>query len=337
MIKKFYEYIKTYITENYLYLLFLITILCTFTYPLPYYIYNGGGLMDVDSKIEFNGKTKSSGSYNMCYVSEIRATIPSYLVSLINKNWEREKIDNVAITKNETDKDIITRDRIYLNSGNNNAVITAFKYAKKDINITETHPTVLFIMEDANNNLAVGDEILKINNFDINDSNDLEPALNNVKIGDKVDIKVLNNDKEYTRYAYVFEKDNHKLIGVAIENSINIKTNPEINFKFNNTESGPSGGLILSLALYDYLVNDDITKGLKISGTGTIDSNGNVGEIGGVKFKLAGAVKSNADIFFVPNGENYKEAIKLKNEKKYKIKVIGVSTFEEAINYLKNM
>ena len=90
MIKKYYENIKSIITDNYLYFLFLLVSITTLTYPLPYYIYNGGGLMNVNDKIVFNGKTKSTGSYNMCYVSEIRATIPSYLISLVNKNWERD-------------------------------------------------------------------------------------------------------------------------------------------------------------------------------------------------------------------------------------------------------
>lgn len=337
MIKKYYENIKSIITDNYLYFLFLLVSITTLTYPLPYYIYNGGGLMNVNDKIEFNGKTKSTGSYNMCYVSEIRATIPSYLISLVNKNWEREKIIDVAINKNETVEEINKREKIYLNTGNINAVINAFKYANKDIKITTSYPIVLSIMEEANNNLVIGDEIIKINDTYINNKDDISNALTNININEKVKIHVINNNKEYERYAYVFEQDNRKLLGIAIDNQISVETNPKINFKFASSEAGPSGGLILSLALYDYLIDKDVTKGLKISGTGTIDSNGNVGEIGGVKFKLAGAVKSKADVFFVPNGDNYKEAIRLKKEKKYKIKIIGVDTFEEAIKYLESI
>ena len=337
MIKKSYEYFKNIITDNYLYILFLLVMGATLTYPLPYYIYNGGGLMNVNSKIEFSGKTKSKGSYNMCYVSEIRATLPSYLLSLINKTWEREKITNVALNKNETAEDINKREKIYLDNGNINAVITAFKNANKDIDIIKSNPIVLYVMEEANNNLSIGDEILKVNNLDINDISDIDKALENISNGEKVDIKVKNNNKEYMKYANIFIKDNRKLLGIAIDNKLEVATNPKINFKFSNSEAGPSGGLILSLALYDYLIKEDITKGLKISGTGTIDSNGNVGEIGGVKYKLAGAVKSKANIFFVPNGDNYDEAIRIKKEKKYKIKIVGVSTFDDALNYLKNV
>ena len=60
----------------------------------------------------------------------------------------------------------------------------------------------------------------------------------------------------------------------------------------------------------------------------------NVGSIGGVEYKIKGAEKKGADIFFVPRGENYEEAKKIVEEEHYKIKLIPVSTFEEALNYL---
>ena len=91
-----------------------------------------------------------------------------------------------------------------------------------------------------------------------------------------------------------------------------------------------------TLYIYDNLVERDISNGLKIAGTGSIDAEGNVVEIDGVKYKLKGAVKAKADIFFVPKGENYDEAIKIQNENKYDIEIVGVSTFDEALLYLYN-
>lgn len=337
MIKKFYEYIKNFITENYLYLLFLLVSIVVFTYPLPYYIYNGGGLINVDKKIDFDGKTESNGSYNMCYVSEIKATIPSYILSFFRSDWERVKIEDVTLNDNETPKDIYRRDKIYLDTGNNSAVYNAFKYAKKDIEIVSNHPIVVYILEDSNNDLKIGDEVVSVNDHSISSIDDIALALDSYNIGDKVDIKVINNNKEYDRFAYIMELDGRKLLGISIQNKIELKTNPAINLKFTKAESGPSGGLILSIALYDYLLEEDVTKGLKISGTGTIDNNGNVGSIGGVKYKLAGAVRKKADIFFVPSGANYEEAMAIKKEKGYRIKVVGVSTFKEAIDYLESM
>ena len=87
-----------------------------------------------------------------------------------------------------------------------------------------------------------------------------------------------------------------------------------------------------ALTVYSNLTDKDLTKGRTV--VGTIDTYGNVGEIGGVKYKLIGAVKNKADIFLVPTGENYEEAIKIKKEKNYDIKIVGISTLKEAINEL---
>ncbi|MCI8575863.1 MAG: hypothetical protein HFI09_05270, partial [Bacilli bacterium] len=97
-----------------------------------------------------------------------------------------------------------------------------------------------------------------------------------------------------------------------------------------SSESGPCGGLMNALAIYNALVEEDITKGKKIIGTGTIDRDGTVGDIGGVKYKLLGAAKKKADIFLVPE-KNYDEAIQVKNENHLDIRVISVRTLEEAL------
>ena len=98
----------------------------------------------------------------------------------------------------------------------------------------------------------------------------------------------------------------------------------------------PSGGLMMSLAIYNALMEEDITGGKRIIGTGTIDIEGNVGEIGGVRYKLIGAVHEDADAFLVPVG-NYDEAVEVAEEKGYDIPIISVSSLSEAIEALKNL
>ena len=89
----------------------------------------------------------------------------------------------------------------------------------------------------------------------------------------------------------------------------------------------------MSLSIYSAISGKDILKGRNIAGTGTIDMNGNVGEIGGIKYKIMGAVKNKMDVVLVPSA-NYKEAIKVKEAKNYKIKIVKVDTFMDAIDYL---
>ena len=92
---------------------------------------------------------------------------------------------------------------------------------------------------------------------------------------------------------------------------------------------------MLALTIYNAISDDDIIKGRNISGTGTISSDGSVGEIDGVKYKIMGAAKNNMDIAFVPSN-NYEEAIETKEKYNYDIEIIKVDTFDELVEYLRN-
>ena len=48
-------------------------------------------------------------------------------------------------------------------------------------------------------------------------------------------------------------------------------------------------------------------------------------------------LKDKADLFFVPAGENYEEAKKVKKEHNYDIKLVKVSSIDQAITYLENL
>lgn len=337
MLTKLYEKTVIFIKENYLWLLFYVLFIAVMLYPLPYYIYTGGGMIDIDDKIEIENSTDSTGSFHMCYVSEIQATIPTYLLSYLVPSWDLVSKNDVTLTEEETKEDVLLRDRIYLMEANQSAILTAYSYANSFYQIDRIHPYIIYIDENSNTNLKIGDEIVEIEGISISNTEDVTSILENKKIGSRIHIKVLHNNEEVTRYAVVQEIDGMKKIGISIQTVFDYDTNPEIEFHFSNSESGPSGGLMLSLAIYDKLVEEDITKGYKIAGTGTIDNNGKVGSIGGVKYKLKGAVDKKADIFLVPNGENYEECIALQEKYHYDIKIIGVDTFEEAIASLKEM
>ena len=124
-------------------------------------------------------------------------------------------------------------------------------------------------------------------------------------------VTIIRDNKQLDVACQVYESDNRKVLGLYIERVDEYTTDPEVQIKFKSQESGPSGVLITTLSIYNQLVEEDITKGLTIAGTGTIDQDGNVGEIGGVEYKLMGAVSGGADVFLVPAGTNYKEVMKV--------------------------
>jgi PDZ domain-containing protein len=124
-------------------------------------------------------------------------------------------------------------------------------------------------------------------------------------------------------------------MGVVIIPNYDLVTDPEVTISEKENESGPSGGLMMAISIYDKLTGENLSKGDKIIGTGTIDMDGTVGEIGGVKYKLIGAVNNHAKVFICPTA-NYEEAMNIAKEKKYNIEIVSVNNFDEAVNYLRS-
>lgn len=334
MINKIYEKIKLFIKHN---IKFLITIFLLFFltfFKLPYYIDAPGGLINVNDKIKIENSNEINGSINLAYVSELKATIPVYLYALINKDYDIVKLDEIKYD-NETVEEALYRNDLLLKESINNATLVAFKKAGKTVNIINNKIYVTHIEDKNTTDLKIGDQIIKIDNTQIFNKEQLYNILSNYKENDEIKITVINNQQEYIRTAKMKKLNDRIVIGILISELYDLNTDPNIQFNFDKSETGPSGGLMLSLAIYDYLTNEDIARNRKIVGTGTIDSDGKVGSIGGVKYKLKGAVKNKADIFIVPDGENYEEVMKLVKENNYNIKIIKAITLDNVIEELK--
>jgi PDZ domain-containing protein len=92
---------------------------------------------------------------------------------------------------------------------------------------------------------------------------------------------------------------------------------------------GPSAGLMWALGTTDVLTRDDLTAGRDIAGTGTVDLDGRVGPIGGVRLKVVAAEEAGADLFLVPAG-NIEEARGAGD----RIELVPVSTVTQAVRAL---
>lgn len=334
--KKIGKSLKKYLKEYYKIILVYILLLALFLIKLPYYISAPGGLIDTSDKVSTQDNFKLKGTLNMAYVSEIHATIPTLIYAAINDDWDIEKETEVK-SENETIEEKYYRSKMLLEEGNDIALLVAYKHSDVDYEITNNKVYVTYIDKIANTNLKIGDQILKVDNQKINNKTELFAYIKSKNIKDNVTIEVLDiKGEKQTRKAKLINLLNEPKIGAVITETFDIKSNKKVTFNFKESESGSSGGLMLTLTIYSHLNKIDLTNGKTIVGTGTIDINGNVGEISGVKYKLIGAVNKGADVFIVPEGENYKEAKKVKKQKGYDIDLVPVETFEEALKYLEN-
>lgn len=337
MFTNFYEKIKQFIKENFKSIIFLIVLYALFMWPVNYYIITGGGIMPVGKRIQIKNQYNSKGSLNLAYVSEVKGTVATYILSYIIPDWERIKISSYTYDEEESIKDVDFRGEIDLLTANDNAIKNAYLKANKTYKVIETNLYVYYVDKDSDASLKVGDKILKVDGEKITDTESLRTIISKHNEGEKLDILIDRNSKKKTVAVDIYKKDNKKVIGIYAKEIHKYETVPKVNIKFKKSESGPSGGIIETLDIYNKITKKDITKGYKIAGTGEIDNDGKVSTIGGVKYKLLGAEKSGADIFIVPNGSNYKECKKLKKTRNLKIKIIGVSTFDETLEKLKNI
>lgn len=70
---------------------------------------------------------------------------------------------------------------------------------------------------------------------------------------------------------------------------------------------GPSGGQMLALGIIDQISGDgrggELTGGRNVAGTGTIDADGRVGQVGGIPLKTQAAKQDGATVFLLPRSE----------------------------------
>ncbi len=338
MTDKLYEKIKQYIKNNLSFLIFLTILLVSFNIETNYSIYKPGGSINITKRIHVENvnNDQAKGSFNMAYVGMVKGKLPFYLIAKIVPSWELVKNEDITYNDSETIQDSMKRDKLYYEESINSATYLAYKASNTPFTVKNIKNYIIYVDEKCTGDIKIGDEILKYDDITYQDIKTLKEYINTKKENEEITLDIKRENKEIKTSAKIYQEEETLLIGLAATTFYEIDSDVKITIDSKASESGPSGGLLLSLAIYDALVKEDITKGYKIVGTGTIALDGTVGEIGGVKYKLAGAVKNKADIFIVPN-ENYQEAVMYAKEQKYDIIIRGVSSFEETLQILENL
>jgi len=326
------EKIKELLKAYKIYLIVIVLSVIVFNFKLPYYIMAPGGIIPIDDRIQTENKEESDGSINLLYVTQYEGNVASLLLSLFMKNWDVGKLEEVQLS-NETPEELHARNKIMLDNSIQSAIFVAYEEAGKEVKITGKKNIIIGTTEE--NNLKINDEILSVNDIPVEDVNTLKNVISNTEVGETIKLKIKRNEKELEFDIPVTLNNNQKVIGVVMITNYEYELDPEIEIKFKESEGGSSGGVMMAVSIYNAITEDDITKGLNIGGTGTIDMEGNVGEIDGVKYKIMGAVKNNLDIVFVAS-DNYEEAIETKKENNYNIEIVSIDTFDDVINYLNN-
>lgn len=236
------------------------------------------------------------------------------------------------------------------------SLIAAYKTANKenleiDINYEYKGVRVTSINKTFDNRLKVGDLIIELNENELVSFEQTLTIISEINNGtltsdDNINLKIIRDDisLDVLSPAQLLESGNYG-IGIYGEAYYEvIDSTPSYTLAENLSSTGPSGGLMQTLYIYDALTEFDLTKGFRVAGTGTIEIVYNeefmeyeymVGGVGGIKQKLLTAQKNKVEAFFIPSS-NYEEAKEVYSKiKKPTFELIEVTYLLDAINWLK--
>jgi PDZ domain-containing protein len=94
---------------------------------------------------------------------------------------------------------------------------------------------------------------------------------------------------------------------------------------------GPSAGLAFALEIYSALSRRKIVQGHRVAVTGSLDLDGRVHPIGGIKQKAFGAADAEADVFLVPE----QNAVEARRWAPSGLRIVAVESFDEALAALR--
>jgi Lon-like protease len=292
---------------------------------------------------------KESGTLRLVTILQGKADLWDYLFAKYDFNPYTEVTKASYVTfPDESEKEMRVRELNYMDTAQTTATYVAYKEAGKHPKIIHQGVLILNVNSKmpAGKVLKAGDVIKEFNGKKITQISDLEGLLKGKTLGDPIQLTVKRGKelKEVQTKLGEFPKEwlpkdvKHKVgLGILQSEDISLDVNPPVKFDTQGI-GGPSAGMMMTLEILEQLTKEDLTKGYDICGTGTIDFDGTVGPIGGIKQKVVAADKAGADIFFAPESDHEaKDAEAAAKDIDSNMKIVPVKTVDDAIKYLRNL
>ena len=155
--------------------------------------------------------------------------------------------------------------------------------------------------------LQVDDVITAVQGQTVELADQIGPIVAERQVGDVIALRLKRGDEVLDLEVTLTGRDDDPavpMIGISA-----IALNPRFEYPFPididaGLVGGPSAGLMYTLAVMELLAPEDLTHGRVVAGTGTIDSAGNVGPIGGVRQKVVAAEAAGAEVMLVPAAQS---------------------------------
>lgn len=145
--------------------------------------------------------------------------------------------------------------------------------------------------------LEEGDVVISLDGTPVNSIGELQSAVREHGTETPASIDIVRDGEPLTVEVTPVDRDGTAVLGVGVRMHYEFPIDVELQL---DNVGGPSAGMMFALGIVDELTPGAMTGGEIVAGTGTIDSAGAVGAIGGIRQKLWGADGAGADWFLAP-------------------------------------
>jgi PDZ domain-containing protein len=224
----------------------------------------------------------------------------------------------------QTDRD--RQSRLQMDNSQQEAIAAALTELGYDIPRTLTVASVEK-GSPADGVMQKGDQVVSLNGTAAEDLPALRKAVAANGTDKPAQIGILRDGVDKTLDITPVTLNGQPAVGVGVGVSYDFPFDVQIELP---NVGGPSAGMMFALGIYDKLTPGALTGGEKIAGTGTIDADGVVGPIGGIRQKLYGARDAGATWFLAPKA-NCKEVA---GHVPDGIRVVSVATLDDSLDAL---
>ncbi|CAI9410669.1 MULTISPECIES: YlbL family protein [Aestuariimicrobium] len=315
--------------------------LVIFLAPIPFVAWAPGGTLDVAGKdqsgkplIQVGGVPSQPENGRLFMTTVSVTTVDGHLglAEALADHWlPRHDVlpREVIYPPTKSDQQVKADEVAMMDTSQRDAVVAALRAAGQPV-LELPQVQGVSVSGPSNQKLQPGDLILKIDSVAVQTNEDVRSRIRRHKVGEQVVFTVERAGKQLTVTITTAASAKDATVPiVGITTATGYKYGATVQFSLDPRIVGPSAGLVFALAIYDRIDPSDMLAGRSVAGTGSIGPDGNVGAIGGIQEKIAGAERAKATIFLVP-ADNCKDLAGLETD----LRLVKVATLRDAISAL---
>ncbi|OYN86642.1 protease [Parenemella sanctibonifatiensis] len=294
--------------------MFLVLVATVAFAPIPFVTWTPGSTVDVfgaddgTDRLAIEGVETypTTGELRMTTVSRTRADAWLGLPEAMLAFWlpSRDVLPREYVyPPGQTAEQAEQQAQLQMDTSKEDATVAAFLAAGMDLQRLPRVRSVT-VAGPADGRLQPGDLIESVDNQPVSSAEQVIELVQSRAVGDTVLFEVRrpsqNNGLIEVPVPTGAANDDPRRPVVGVSVDIGYLRPGRVNFGIDPRIGGPSAGLIFSLGIYDRITPGELIDRRIVAGTGTISDGGQVGPIGGIQEKIAGAEEAGATVFLVP-------------------------------------